>query len=81
MSLHDELIAAFSAWSPALTQDVAWDTPLLTTGRLDSTAVFQLLLWVEARVGHPIDVTAIDMPSQWNTVNDIIAFIERERRT
>lgn len=42
-------------------------------------AVFQLLLWIESRVGHPIDVTAIDMPAQWNTVNDIIAFVEKER--
>jgi len=79
-SPHDELIAAFATWSPALAQDVARDTPLLSTGRLDSMAVFQLLLWIEARAGHSIDVTAVDMPSQWNTVNDIIAFVERERR-
>jgi len=42
-------------------------------------AVFQLLLWIEARIGRSIDVTAIDMPTQWNTVNDIIAFVEKER--
>ena len=78
-SPHDELIAAFATWSPALVADVARDTPLLTSGRLDSTAVFQLLLWIEERAGHSIDVTTIDMLSQWNTVNDIIAFVERER--
>ena len=80
LSPHDELISAFATWSPALAQDVSRDTPLLTSGRLDSMAVFQLLLWIEARVGHTIDVTAIDMPAQWNTVNDIIAFMEKERR-
>jgi acyl carrier protein len=80
LSPHDELIAAFATWSPALTQDVTRDTPLLTSGRLDSMAVFQLLMWIEARIGHPLDVTAIDMPAQWNTVNDIIAFVEMERR-
>jgi acyl carrier protein len=79
MSPHDDLIAAFATWSPALSQDVARDTPLLTSGRLDSTAVFQLLLWIEARVGHAIDVTAIDMPVEWDTVDSIIAFIDRER--
>ena len=79
MSPHDELISAFATWSPGLAHDVAHDTPLLTSGRLDSMAVFQLLLWIESRVGHPIDVTAIDMPAQWNTVNDIIAFVEKER--
>jgi acyl carrier protein len=80
MSPHDDLIAAFATWSPALAENVARDTPLLTSGRLDSMAVFQLLLWIEARVGHAIDVTAIDMPAQWNTVNDIMAFVEMERR-
>lgn len=80
LSPHDDLIAAFSTWSPALSHDVARDTPLLTSGRLDSTAVFQLLLWIEERVGHPIDVTAVDMPVQWDTVDAIIAFIDRERR-
>jgi acyl carrier protein len=79
-SPHDELIAAFATWSPALARDVARDTPLLTTGRLDSMAVFQLLLWIEERTGHSIDVTTIDMPAQWNTVNDIVSFVERERR-
>lgn len=73
-------MAAFATWSPSLSENVARDTPLLTSGRLDSVAVFQLLMWIEARVGHAIDVTAIDMPAQWNTVNDIIAFVEKERR-
>jgi len=80
VSPHDDLIAAFATWSPSLAENVARDTPLLTSGRLDSMAVFQLLLWIEARVGHAIDVTAIDMPAQWNTVNDIMAFVEKERR-
>jgi acyl carrier protein len=80
LSPHDELISAFATWSPGLAHDVSRDTLLLSSGRLDSMAVFQLLMWIEARVGHAIDVTAIDMPAQWNTVNDIIAFVERERR-
>jgi len=81
LSAHDDLLVAFATWSPALAEGVTRDTPLLTSGRLDSTAVFQLLLWIEERVGHPIDVTAIDMPAQWDTVNAIMAFIESERGT
>ena len=80
MSRHDDLIRAFATWNPELGQNVARDTPLLTTGRLDSMGVFQLVLWIEACVGHTIDVTDIDMPAQWNTVDDIVAFVERERR-
>lgn len=79
MSAHDDLLAAFATWSPTLAEGVTRDTPLLTSGRLDSTGVFQLLLWIEERVGHPIDVTSIDMPAQWDNVNAIVAFIESER--
>ena len=79
-SLHDELIAAFASWSTGLAGNVTRDTPLLTSGRLDSAALFQLLLWIEQKIGRPIDVTSIDMPAQWNTADLIIAFVERERR-
>lgn len=79
-TLHEELLVSFASWSPALAAGIARDTPLLTSGRLDSVALFQLLLWIEGRVGHPIDVTAIDMPAQWNTVDMIVAFVEREKR-
>lgn len=80
MALHDELLAAFATWGPGLAQGVARDTPLLTSGRLDSAALFQLLLWIEGRIGRPIDVTAVDMPGQWDTVDMIVAFVEREKQ-
>ena len=78
-SLHDELMAAFATWSASLAGSITRDTPLLTSGRLDSTALFQLLMWVEQKVGHTVDVTAIDMPAQWDTVDMIVTFVERER--
>jgi acyl carrier protein len=80
VTLHEELIAAFATWSPNLARGIAGDTPLLTSGRLDSAALFQLLLWMEGKVGRAIDVTAIDMPAQWNTVDMIVAYVEREKR-
>jgi len=81
VALHDELITAFADWSPVIANGLRRDTPLLTSGRLDSMALFQLLLWIEDRVGHTIDVTAIDMPAEWDTVDMIIAFVEREGRS
>jgi acyl carrier protein len=79
MVRHDELMKALAGWSPSLGNGVERDTPLLSSGRLDSVALFQLLLWIENKVGHSIDVTAIDMPAEWNTVDSILAFIEREK--
>jgi acyl carrier protein len=77
--LHDELMAAFATWNADLAGAVARDTPLLSSGRLDSVALFQLVLWIEHRLGRPIDVTLIDMKAEWDTVDAIVAFVERER--
>jgi len=78
-SPHDELIAAFGVWNANLAGQIRRDTPLLTSGMLDSLALFQLLVWMEQKVGRPIDATAIDMPATWDTVDMIVAFVERER--
>jgi acyl carrier protein len=77
--LHDELITAFANWNANLAGVIRRDTPLLTSGRLDSVALFQLVLWIERQLGRPIDVTRIDMPAQWDSVEAIVAFVERER--
>ena len=79
-SAHQELIAAISSWSVAAGDGLRRDTPLITTGRLDSGVLFQLLFWIEDRIARPIDVTAVDMRAEWDTVDAIVAWIERERR-
>ena len=79
-SPHDELIHAISSWSIAAGDGVRRDTSLIVSGRLDSMALFQLLLWIEERIGRAIDVTAVDMGSEWDTVDAIVAYVERERR-
>jgi acyl carrier protein len=80
LSPHDELIAAIATWSVAAGDGLRRDTLLITSGRLDSVALFQLLLWIEERVGRPIDVTAVDMGAEWNTVDAIVAYVAREQK-
>jgi len=78
-SLHNELIAAFAVWNANLAGTIQRDTPLLTSGRLDSLALFQLLVWIEQKIGRPVDATAVDMPALWDTVDMIVAWVEKER--
>lgn len=78
-STHDELIRAISSWSVAAGDGLRRDTSLIASGRLDSTVLFQLLFWIEERIGRPIDVTAVDMRAEWDTVDAIVAYVERER--
>jgi acyl carrier protein len=73
-------MAAFGLWNARLAGTLRRDTPLLSSGRLDSVALFQLVLWIEEKAGRPIDASTVDMRAEWDTIDSIVAFVERERR-
>ena len=41
---------------------------------------WRLLLWIEERTGRQIDATAIDIAVEWNTVDAVVGFVERDLR-
>jgi acyl carrier protein len=55
--------------------------PLIESGRLDSLALFNLVLWIEERIGMPIDPTAFDVAQEWACVRDIVAFVRARERS
>jgi acyl carrier protein len=75
--MHDELIAAIVDWNPLLAGTVERTTPLITSSRIDSLGLLQLVMWIEARIGAPIDVTAIDMSREWDDVDSIVRFVQQ----
>ncbi|MBA3377144.1 MAG: hypothetical protein H0U00_15255 [Actinobacteria bacterium] len=77
--LHDDLIASITEWDQSLGGSIEGDTPLITSARLDSLHLLWLLLWIEEKAGRQIDATVIDLAVEWNTVDAIVAFVERER--
>jgi acyl carrier protein len=77
--MHEELIAAIEDWAPSLQGAVNRQTSLITSGRLDSLGLLRLLMWIERKVGRPIDVAAIEMAREWDCVDAIVGFVVRER--
>lgn len=77
--LRDELIAAIADWGQGLGGSVEPDTPLITSTRLDSLQLVKLLLWIEEKIGRPVDATTVDIVAEWDTVDAIVAFVERSR--
>ena len=73
-SLRDDLLAFLTDQGVEL-GDTDDAEPLIESGRLDSLALFNLVLWIEERTGVPIDPTAFDIAQRWATVRDIVAFI------
>jgi acyl carrier protein len=52
--------------------------PLLTSGLIDSVALFTLALWVEEAIGAPVDLTRLALPAQWDTVERILDFVAEQ---
>ena len=77
--MHDELIAEIEDWRPDLQGLVDRTTPLVSSGKLDSLGLMRLLLWIEGKVGRSVRVTDIDLLKEWDDVDSIVGFVERER--
>lgn len=73
-----DLLAALEEWGldPADLHDD--HQPLISGGLLDSMALFSLSVWLEERLGQPIDPSGFDVLSAWDSVAAILAFL-RER--
>lgn len=70
-------MATIQSWDLNLAEPLRPDTPLIQSGLLDSLALFNLLMWVEDQIGEPIDPAALDLGKEWNSVNHIVAFVQR----
>jgi len=77
--MHEELIAAIGEWLPVMHGAVDRETPLISPGHIDSMALLRLLMWIELKAGRSIDVTAIEIAREWDSVDSIVSFIERVR--
>jgi acyl carrier protein len=80
VSLRDDLRRFLVEQGVDLSDDADDRVPLFGEGRLDSLALFNLVIWVEERTGSPLDPTSFDLASEWSSVGGILAFLaERER--
>jgi acyl carrier protein len=77
-SLKDELLQALESWDvdPADLADP--HASLIGGGLLDSLALFNLSTWLEERLGRPIDPASFDVMTEWDSVEAILRFIERQ---
>jgi acyl carrier protein len=77
--MHDELIKAIEDWAPVLQGEVGRQTPLITSGRIDSLGLFRLVMWIERKIGRPIDVANLEMAKEFDSIDAIVGFVVRER--
>jgi acyl carrier protein len=75
--VRDELRALIREGRLDFDVELRDDTSLIRSGVVDSLGLFNLALWIEARTGAPLDLAEIDPPSEWDTIDDIVSFVER----
>ena len=81
MNLRDQLLERIRSWNLEIEGPLRDDTALITSGIFDSQALFNLMLWIEEQIGRPIDPASLDLVGEWNTIGDVVGFIERMRRS
>ncbi|MEW6144883.1 MAG: hypothetical protein AB1598_07695 [Thermodesulfobacteriota bacterium] len=55
------------------------DTPLITSGLIESLHLLELALLLEEEAGSTFDLTILDFTVEWNTINDMVNFVESYR--
>lgn len=78
MSQRKELMMMIEGWHLELPEPLSDDTSLIRSGLFDSLALFNLALWIETQIGAPINPAALDLSREWDTIADILRYIERE---
>ena len=80
MTLRQVLVQTIEASGVALPADLDDHMSLIQSGLLDSTALFELALWMEAEVAPGLDLTSFDLAEEWDTLAKLQAFVERHRK-
>jgi acyl carrier protein len=77
--LRTELRALIETWDLDLREPLRDDTSLIRSGLLDSVALVQLVAWLEEQTGGAVDPSGYDLVREWDTIEDILCFVDRHR--
>ena len=59
--------------------DIRDETSLIRSGLLDSSALFNLTLWIEEHAISPVDPASFDLSREWDTIAGILNFIDKQQ--
>ena len=80
IELRAELLRVIGQSGASVPDDVRDDASLIRSGLLDSTALFELAVWIEERIAPGLDLTTFDLAEEWDTLAKLMRFVERYRR-
>jgi acyl carrier protein len=78
-ALRAELRQVILELAPAQEASLTDDAPLISSGFMESVTLLNVALWVEEQIQSSVDVTAFDLAAEWDSIRDILAFVEKHR--
>lgn len=79
MPLCERLVDFLQDLDLELPDELKNDTSLIKSGILDSLSLFRLAGWIEQESGEKIDPSKLNLIEEWDTINDILKFVERNK--
>jgi acyl carrier protein len=79
-ALRAELLRVIREAGVSAPDDVQDDASLIRSGLLDSTALFELAVWIEERITPGLDLTTFDLAEEWDTLGKLMRFVDRYSR-
>jgi len=79
-ALRAELLGVIREAGVSAPDDVQDDASLIRSGLLDSTALFELAVWIEERITPGLDLTTFDLAEEWDTLGKLMRFVDRYSR-
>ena len=73
---REELVTLLAESVTGIDHTLGLHETLISSGRVNSLALFKLVLWIEEHSARPIDITAIDVAQTWDSVERILDFLE-----
>jgi len=77
MSVRDRLNTFIQQTNLKGLRDLRPDQSLIGSGRIDSLAFFQLVLWIERETGSHIDLSNVDVRAELDTLDHIVGYVEK----
>jgi len=75
--LRAELRALLAEYAVEAGQDLDDDTPLISSGILESTTLLHVALWVQEHLGAEVELSAFDLAAEWESIGAILDFVAR----
>jgi acyl carrier protein len=78
--LREQLRALIGALAHPDEEAIDDDTPLISSGRVESITLLNVALWVEEQIDAAVEITSFDLAAEWDSVAQILEFVEKHRR-